>query len=63
MSTNDGNQWIKELSHSEWLNKPKLGDYIDRIFLIESEIKDIRNTAKKISYLDLHLQNDSESPL
>jgi uncharacterized protein (UPF0335 family) len=45
------------------LNKPKLGDYIDRIFLIESEIKDIGNTVKKISYLDLHLQNDSESPL
>jgi len=38
-------------------------DFIDRIFPIELQIKDTTDTARSASYLDLHLEIDSESQL
>jgi hypothetical protein len=45
------------------LNNSRLGDFVDRIYPIELEIKDTTNTDKSASYLDLHLEIDSESRL
>jgi hypothetical protein len=42
------------------LNNYKFGDFVDRIYPIESEIKDTTDTAMSASYLDLHLEIDSE---
>jgi len=42
------------------LNNSRLGDFVDRIYPIELEIKDTRYTDKSASYLDLHLEIDSE---
>jgi hypothetical protein len=36
------------------------GDFLDRIYPIEFEIKDTTNTYRSASYLDLHLEIDSE---
>jgi hypothetical protein len=41
----------------------KCKDYVDRIYIIELEIKDTTYTAKSTSYLDLHLYIDSENRL
>jgi len=41
------------------VNNSKLGDFVDSIYLIESEIKDVTDTARSASYLDLHLDIDS----
>jgi len=45
------------------LNNSKFGDFVDRIFPIELEIKDTTDTARSASYLDLHLEIDSECRL
>ena len=37
------------------LNNSRFGDFIDRIYLIELEIKDNTDTAMTVSYIDLHL--------
>ena len=42
------------------LNNSRLGDFVDRIYPIELEIKDTTNTDRSASYLDLHLDIDSE---
>jgi hypothetical protein len=42
------------------LNTSKLGDFIDRIYPIELEIRDTTDTDRSSSYLDLHLEIDSE---
>ena len=36
------------------LNNSRFGDFIDRIYLIELEIKDTTDTDRSASYLDLH---------
>ena len=36
-------------------------DFVDRIYPIELKIKDTTYTARYASYLDLHLEIDSES--
>jgi hypothetical protein len=36
------------------INNSKLGDFGDRIYPIEFEIKDITDTAMNLSYVDLH---------
>jgi hypothetical protein len=36
------------------------GDFVDRIYPIELEIKDSTYTDRSASYLDLHLEIDSE---
>jgi hypothetical protein len=45
------------------LSKPAikdLGDFVDRIYPIWIEIKDITDTDRSASYLDLHLETESE---
>jgi hypothetical protein len=42
------------------LNNSRFGDFVDRIYPIELEIKDITDTDRSASYLDLHLDIDSE---
>ena len=39
------------------------GDFVDRIYPIELEIKDTTHTGTSASYLDLHLVIDSEGRL
>jgi hypothetical protein len=43
------------------LNNSKVGDFVDQIYPNELEIKDTTGTARFASYLDLHLEIDSES--
>ena len=38
----------------------KFGDYVERIYPIELEIKDTTDTIKSASYLNLHLEIDNE---
>jgi hypothetical protein len=45
------------------LNNSRFGDFVDRIYLIELEIKDTTDTDKSASYLDLILEIDSEGRL
>ena len=42
------------------LNNSKLGDFADRIYSIELEIKVTTDTAMSVSYIDLHLEIDNE---
>jgi hypothetical protein len=41
------------------LNNFRFGDFVDRIYPIELEIKHITDTDRSASYLDLHLEIDS----
>jgi hypothetical protein len=45
------------------LNNSRFGDFVDRIYPIELEIKDTTHTDTSASYLDLHLEIDSEGRL
>ena len=45
------------------LNNSRLGDLADRIYTIELEIKDTTYIDRYVSYLDLHLEIDSEGRL
>ena len=45
------------------LNNSRIGDFADRIYPIELEIKDTTDTDRSASYLDLHLEIDSEGRL
>ena len=45
------------------LNNSRFGDFVDRICPIELEIKDTTDIDKSVSYLDLHLEIDSEGRL
>ena len=45
------------------LHNFRFGDFVDRIYPIELEIKDTTNTDMSASYLDLHLEVDSEGRL
>jgi hypothetical protein len=45
------------------LNNSRFGDFADHIYPIELEVKDTTNTYKSASYLDLHLEIDSEGRL
>ena len=42
------------------LNYSRFGDFVDRIYPIELEIKDITDTDRSALYLDLHFKIDSE---
>jgi hypothetical protein len=42
------------------LNNSRFGDFVGRIYPIELEIKDTTDTDRSASYLDLHLDIDSE---
>jgi len=41
------------------LNNSRFGGLVDRIYLIELEVKNTTDTDKSASYLDLHLEIDS----
>jgi hypothetical protein len=45
------------------LNNYRFGDFVDRIYPIELEIKDTTDTDRSVSYLDIHLEIDSEGRL
>jgi hypothetical protein len=45
------------------LNSYMLGDFVDRIYPIELEIRDTTDTDRSVSYLDLHLEIDREGRL
>jgi hypothetical protein len=45
------------------LNSSRFGDFVDRIYPIELEIKDTTDTARSASYLDLQLEIESEGRL
>ena len=45
------------------LNNSRVGDFAEHIYPIELEIKDTTNTDRSASYLDLHLNSDSEGQL
>jgi hypothetical protein len=45
------------------LNNYRFGDFVDRIYPIELEIKDTIDTDRSASYFDLHLEIDSEGRL
>jgi hypothetical protein len=45
------------------LNNSRFGDFVDRIYSIELEIKDTTDTDRSASYLDLHLEIDSKGRL
>ena len=42
------------------LNNSKFGDFVHRIYPIELQVKDTTDTARSASYLDLHLEIDSD---
>jgi hypothetical protein len=45
------------------LNNSRFCDFVDRIYPIEHEIKDTTDTDRSVSYLDQHLEIDSEGRL
>ena len=45
------------------LNISRFGDFVDRIYPIELEIKDTTDTDRSASCVDLHLEIDSENGL
>jgi hypothetical protein len=45
------------------LRNSRFGDFVDRIYSIELEIKDTTDTDRSASNLDLHLEIDSEGRL
>ena len=45
------------------LNNSRFGDFVDRIYPIELEIKDTTDTDRSASYLDIHLEIDSKGRL
>jgi hypothetical protein len=45
------------------LSNSRFGDFVDRIYPIELEIKDTTDTDRSASYLDIHLEIDSEGRL
>jgi hypothetical protein len=45
------------------LNNSRFGDFVDRIYPIEIEIKDTTYSDRSASYLDIHLEIDSERRL
>jgi hypothetical protein len=45
------------------LNNTRFGDFVDRVYPIELEIRDTTDTDRSASYLDLHLEIDSDGRL
>ena len=45
------------------LNNTRFGDFVDRVYPIELEIRDTTDTDRSASYLDLHLDIDNEELL
>ena len=51
------------LSYVTGLFNSRIGDFVDHIYPIELEIKEATYTDKSASYIDLHLEIDSEGRL
>ena len=45
------------------LNNSRFGDFVDRIYPIELEIKDTTDTDRSASFLDIHPEFESEGRL
>jgi hypothetical protein len=45
------------------INNSRFGDFVDRIYPIELEIKNTTDTDRSASYIELHLEIDSEGRL
>jgi hypothetical protein len=45
------------------LNNSRFGDFVDRIYPIEFEIKNTTDTDRSASYINLHLEIDSRGRL
>ena len=45
------------------LNNSRFGDFVDRIYPIEFDIKNTTDTDRSASYIDLHLEIDSRGRL
>ena len=45
------------------LNNSRFGDFVDRIYHIEFEVKDNKDTDRLASYLNIRLEIDSEAQL
>jgi hypothetical protein len=50
------NATFRYIDYAFSLNNSKLSNFVDRIYRIEHAIKDITDTARYASYLDLHLE-------
>jgi hypothetical protein len=51
------------VSENALLNNSRFGDFVDRIYPIEFEIKNTTDTDRSASYIDLHLEIDSRGRL
>ena len=45
------------------LNNSRFGDFVDRIYPIDLKIKNTTDTDRSASYIDIHLEMDSEGRL
>jgi hypothetical protein len=54
---------VATVNFSKWWLQHWFGDFVDRIYPIELEIKDTTDTDSSASFLDLHLEIDSEGRL
>jgi hypothetical protein len=56
-----GNPWFNSFHYIDdvlSLNNSRFGDFVDRIYPIELEIKDTTDTDRSASYLDIHFEID-----
>ena len=58
--TNEANFMFRYIDDDLSLNHSRFGDFVDRIYPIELEINDTQYTDRYASYIDLHLQIESE---
>jgi hypothetical protein len=61
--TRSFNFTFRYIDDSLSLNNSRFGDFVDRIYPVELEIKDTTDTDRSALYLDLHLEIDSEGRL
>jgi hypothetical protein len=63
MLTRSFNATFRYIDDVRSLNNSRFSDFVDRIYHIELEIKDTTYTDRYASYLDLHLEINSEGRL
>ena len=63
LKKNEKNFTFRYIDDFLWLNNSMFCDFVDRIYPIEIEIMNTKNTARSASYLDLHLEINSEGRL
>ena len=52
-------KWFSRMGNVECLDT-RFGNFVDRIYPIELEINDTTDTDRSATYLDLHIEIDSE---